>query len=778
MAEINLSNKQKRLININPDGLMILKGITGSGKTTVAVRRLETILKDTMESNGKISVGIFTNSLIEYLNQSFTNKDFFEMSEVDIKSVHQLYIDFLQFHNNYIVPEDNNFRENIFQPIYHKYEQVEPNSIIFSRDISFLLDEFTFIQNNICHYNPNKAKERKEEYHTYQNIVRSGQEIRNFQSHARQLTWQMYQEYYQKQCQLGRYDYPTFYYQALKFQEKLKLDNKLESPFKHLIIDKAQDLSRTQMRFLVNLWKSVENSNLLIISDMNLRTKQNDYTWKSVGLNAIGKSYILRQNHRNTIEIARAAAEIIKQSRELTVSDTFTDSEYISKHGPKPVLNHFKNNTEQDDNSGRERDYILKKINNLIESGQYEMGQMAIISPDYTYLEELGQYLEDYGHSIQFINSDKSLIETNSLSLLTMESMQGLEYPIIFLVGINQDWSNSKLLYNSMVRASQRLYISSSGESPSPLLSRNMIDYSLFAVDDGVKCRPYYDLSYARNDSDKLREWLISELTTTYGYDLKDIAIEKEVFLDKGHYGVANIIIEQSINGHKKPYIVAQIESNDLKSGKEELKDYLRTLDSVEYGILTDGHSLKVFEKYIDLEGKLYLTQLEDLPTYNQIIKEGLIDLPDENNRVIPLVDVDREDDSQSHYPVPVLGTSAAGEHFDTQENFFGQIYLPEKLAKDERIKAIKIQGDSMIDIGIEDNSIVLIKTGVNFRSGTIGVVTLSHDYDWGTLCKKIIKEKDQYRMKSLNSYQKYEDIVIKEDKFRYHGEVIAIYNQ
>jgi repressor LexA len=96
---------------------------------------------------------------------------------------------------------------------------------------------------------------------------------------------------------------------------------------------------------------------------------------------------------------------------------------------------------------------------------------------------------------------------------------------------------------------------------------------------------------------------------------------------------------------------------------------------------------------------------------------------------------------------VPLAGTSSAGAYVESFADVFGNwLTLPNKIIKNEEIKQsqedvfiIKVYGDSMINAGINDGDILLVKKTKEFKSGDI-VVARSDD---GTTVKRFIAESD-----------------------------------
>ena len=95
------------------------------------------------------------------------------------------------------------------------------------------------------------------------------------------------------------------------------------------------------------------------------------------------------------------------------------------------------------------------------------------------------------------------------------------------------------------------------------------------------------------------------------------------------------------------------------------------------------------------------------------VIKGGL----DENNSTT-------EDNE-----IPILGKIAAGSPVEAIQNEISRIPLPVSLNKNDNFFGLKIQGDSMIEAGINDGDTVVIKKADKADNGQI-VVALIDDYE------------------------------------------------
>lgn len=94
---------------------------------------------------------------------------------------------------------------------------------------------------------------------------------------------------------------------------------------------------------------------------------------------------------------------------------------------------------------------------------------------------------------------------------------------------------------------------------------------------------------------------------------------------------------------------------------------------------------------------------------------------------------------------VPIAGKSAAGAYIETVETFGEWMTLPGAIEKEivkqtkEDVFVIQVHGDSMINAGINNADVLLVKKTREFKSGDI-VVARNED---GTTVKRFIAEAD-----------------------------------
>ena len=137
------------------------------------------------------------------------------------------------------------------------------------------------------------------------------------------------------------------------------------------------------------------------------------------------------------------------------------------------------------------------------------------------------------------------------------------------------------------------------------------------------------------------------------------------------------------------------------------------------------------------------------------VIKGGL----DENNSAT-------EDNE-----IPILGKIAAGSPVEAIQNEISRIPLPVSLNKNDNFFGLKIQGDSMIEAGINDGDTVVIKKADKADNGQI-VVALIDDYE--AMLKRIRVKGKTVALESAN--KNYETKIFGPDRVKVQGVLVSLY--
>ncbi|MBD1145525.1 MAG: transcriptional repressor LexA [Candidatus Pelagibacter sp.] len=138
------------------------------------------------------------------------------------------------------------------------------------------------------------------------------------------------------------------------------------------------------------------------------------------------------------------------------------------------------------------------------------------------------------------------------------------------------------------------------------------------------------------------------------------------------------------------------------------------------------------------------------------VIKGGL----DEEN-------LNSSDDTE----IPVLGKIAAGTPVEAIQNEVSRIPLPANIEKDGEFFGLKVQGDSMIEAGINDGDTVIVKKADTADNGKI-VVALIDDHE--AMLKRIRRKGKTVALESAN--RNYETKIFGPDRVKVQGILVSLY--
>ncbi len=150
--------------------------------------------------------------------------------------------------------------------------------------------------------------------------------------------------------------------------------------------------------------------------------------------------------------------------------------------------------------------------------------------------------------------------------------------------------------------------------------------------------------------------------------------------------------------------------------------------------------------------GKIYprIDKIEMLANYFNIKKSDLIENKNKYDKLgNPIVDI------------PLLGVVKAGYDYLAQENWIGTVEIDKKLADGNELFALRVHGDSMFPVLIEDD-IVIVKKQDDFENGDIVVALINGDE---ATIKKGKKSENSILLQPLNT--SYEPLIYTYDEMK-----------
>ncbi len=135
-----------------------------------------------------------------------------------------------------------------------------------------------------------------------------------------------------------------------------------------------------------------------------------------------------------------------------------------------------------------------------------------------------------------------------------------------------------------------------------------------------------------------------------------------------------------------------------------------------------------------------YLARLE---------KKGLIRRDPSLPRAIEVLDPESEIRTKAA-SVPVVGSVAAGQPILATENIEEYLPLPQSMVHDDETFLLKVAGDSMIEAGILNGDLIIVRRQDTADNGDIVVALL--DTETTATVKRFFKENGHFRLQPENS--------------------------
>ncbi len=449
---LELIGEQRKVLGLPSNVPIQIKGIAGSGKTTIAICRALHLLNTKtdlfLENNAVIFsyTGPIVNHIKNIINKSDLKKN------IEIKTFHGWALKFIK--DNNLLKGREIIKNSEVSSFIGESKKKRYSNNYKVRSNKFYENEITWIKDNGI-----------DNQNDYLNVIRSGRKIR-VSKEERKFIWNVYENYNNLLIQNNKIEFADF---GLIINRYLSKKSVSHYPYKHIIIDEAQDFTKVMLAVISKLINPESNS-VTIIADAAQSIYQSGFSWKQVGLNITGGRTIeLKSNYRNTYEIFDLANSLIKFDKNC---DEFTLPEkFPIRNGEKPKLINCKDSNHQ-----------LQIIQNLVKS-YFNKGSIVIANAIWgKTLEEIKNTLEDSGFVSKKVKNIKNLNLKSNIYLSSLHSLKGLEYDTVIISDFNEgffpfksrymtndvyneDFFNEsrRVLYTAITRAKKNLFFISNG---------------------------------------------------------------------------------------------------------------------------------------------------------------------------------------------------------------------------------------------------------------------------------------------------------------------------
>jgi mRNA-degrading endonuclease RelE of RelBE toxin-antitoxin system len=388
---------QLKLVEKNYSGPARVAGSAGTGKTVVAIHRAVYLAKK--DKSAKILLTTFSKPLAESLKSKLhclvgTESDI--RSRIVVSPIGDCAIDI--YSDKFGEPNIANDAQ-VQSAIDDASEQVKGHNL----KPKFLLAEWSEVV-DAWHLHTWEA---------YRDVKRLGRKTRLAEP-QRKLAWEIFKA---TREQLKAKNLVTLHdiYSSIVGEV---VDGQ-PAPFSNIVIDEAQDISVSQLRF-VSAIVSKSAGNLFFAGDLGQRIFQTPFSWKSLGVDVRGRSHTLRINYRTSHQI-RAQADLLlppeiadvdgnRESRRKTVS-AFT--------GPDPSLQTFPTEVEE---SGAVANWLKQLVTDGVNPREIGIAVRTELQ-----FERAEKAVKEAGLSVG-VHGEAS---RNSVSIITMHQAKGLEFKCV-----------------------------------------------------------------------------------------------------------------------------------------------------------------------------------------------------------------------------------------------------------------------------------------------------------------------------------------------------------
>jgi hypothetical protein len=243
-----------------------------------------------------------------------------------------------------------------------------------------------------------------------------------------------------------------------------------------VMIDEGHDFRPEWLKLVVQMVDRETNSLLVLYDDAQsiyAKRARRKFSFKSVGIEAQGRTTILKLNYRNTAEVLGVAYEF---AREVLTPETaeedgvpLIEPASAGRHGARPELVRLPS-------LKAECRHIAERLQALHDDGR-PWNEMAVVYRAQFVGEEVTQALRQARIPVEWLQETKKRRHFDpghdSVKVLTMHSSKGLEFPVVAIPGVGfmpyekePPEDEARLLYVAMTRAMDHLLLTCHKESP------------------------------------------------------------------------------------------------------------------------------------------------------------------------------------------------------------------------------------------------------------------------------------------------------------------------
>ena len=265
---------------------------------------------------------------------------------------------------------------------------------------------------------------RIESWEAYRDVPRLGRRTRLPES-RRLLLWSVYERARQALHDRQRSTIANVYYNLVD-----RYSSGQRSPWDHIVVDEAQDVSIPQLCFLASLRASAADG-LFFAGDIAQRIFREPFSWASLGIEVRGRSRLLRVNYRTSHQIRSVADRLL--DAEITDPDGLTDPRRTTISvfaGPPPEVNRYPG-------AGTEIAAVAVWLSERVEQG-ISPGEIGVFVRSPSELDRAREAVAAASLQAQELTGAHSA-SSERVAIATMHLAKGLEFRAVAVMACDED---------------------------------------------------------------------------------------------------------------------------------------------------------------------------------------------------------------------------------------------------------------------------------------------------------------------------------------------------
>ena len=456
--QLFLHPDQRALVDRTFSGPARLRGISGSGKTVVALHRARRLAQRAHARGERVLFTTFDKGLSAAAARLLDLLCGPERDAIEVTHLHGWCLEYVSFcgipRPRYSPDASREVRGQAQRGLLASAQQA-----LASLPRDYLWQEVEFLMGRFLH----------EDSAGYLTTERSGRG-RPLTTDQRRAVLDLYLAYHKRLFERGFVEPAEFVRMAYRLKQK---GNQTQATYSAVIVDEVQDLSELGIKLLHSVVGDASDG-LLLVGDATQRIFTRGYSLKGLGIDIGGRGIVLRKNYRNTRQILEAAFPLVAGEWEADVAQAgvaLSDArpEFSVREGCRPIVVRCKD----EESEGR---FVASEITALLRYKHYSPRDICVLARNKYYRELVLRFLQAAGipaFSFQWDRTGEVTSDQEAVRVSSLHGAKGHEFGSVLVVGVVEGVipqyvardadslsGEAAVLYVGMTRARDLLYLS------------------------------------------------------------------------------------------------------------------------------------------------------------------------------------------------------------------------------------------------------------------------------------------------------------------------------